>query len=162
MPPKIVTLGAHGLERDSFFQALTDAHVDVFCDLRRRRGMRGTQYTYANSERLQRRLDELGIRYISMKELAPSDELRAQQYAEDKLQHVTKRTRVKLAQHYIDAYERENLSSFDPAAFLARVGPDAKVICLFCVEREPAACHRSLVAQRLADDLGLQIEHLRP
>ncbi|HEV2660536.1 MAG TPA: DUF488 domain-containing protein, partial [Ktedonobacteraceae bacterium] len=114
------------------------------------------------SERLQRRLDELGIRYISLKELAPSDELRAKQYAEDKLQRVTKRTRMKLAQHYIDAYEQENLSSFNAVEFLAQVGPDANVICLFCVEREPAACHRSLVAQRLTDDLGLQVEHLQP
>ena len=33
---------------------------------------------------------------------------------------------------------------------------------LFCVERDPEACHRSLVTGRLADELGLQARHLRP
>jgi hypothetical protein len=30
------------------------------------------------------------------------------------------------------------------------------------VERDPAACHRSLLAERLAADLGAEIVHLRP
>jgi hypothetical protein len=33
---------------------------------------------------------------------------------------------------------------------------------LFCVERDPEACHRSLIAERLADEYGLSILHLRP
>jgi uncharacterized protein (DUF488 family) len=33
---------------------------------------------------------------------------------------------------------------------------------LFCVERDPEACHRSLIAQRLAERHGVTIEHLRP
>lgn len=59
-------------------------------------------------------------------------------------------------------YERERLASFDSRSFLAELGPEARVVALFCVEREPAACHRSLLAQRLADDLGLPVQHLTP
>jgi hypothetical protein len=33
---------------------------------------------------------------------------------------------------------------------------------LFCVERDPEACHRSLIARRLAARHGVAIEHLRP
>ena len=33
---------------------------------------------------------------------------------------------------------------------------------LFCVERDPEACHRSLIAQRLTEEHGISIEHLRP
>jgi hypothetical protein len=33
---------------------------------------------------------------------------------------------------------------------------------LFCVERDPEACHRSLVAERLEAEHGLAVEHLRP
>jgi hypothetical protein len=33
---------------------------------------------------------------------------------------------------------------------------------LFCVERDPEACHRSLIAERLESELGFQIAHLRP
>jgi uncharacterized protein (DUF488 family) len=31
-----------------------------------------------------------------------------------------------------------------------------------CVERDPEACHRSLVAGRLAAEHGLAVTHLRP
>lgn len=33
---------------------------------------------------------------------------------------------------------------------------------LFCVERDPRACHRSLIGQRLAEQYRVPIEHLRP
>jgi len=33
---------------------------------------------------------------------------------------------------------------------------------LLCVERDPEACHRSLVAQRLAERHGVEVVHLRP
>jgi hypothetical protein len=33
---------------------------------------------------------------------------------------------------------------------------------LFCVERDPEACHRSLIAQRLIEQHGVTVEHLRP
>ena len=31
-----------------------------------------------------------------------------------------------------------------------------------CVERDPEACHRSLVAERLAADCGFEVLDLRP
>lgn len=36
------------------------------------------------------------------------------------------------------------------------------VVALFCVEREPEACHRSIVGNRLAHDLGIPLEHIKP
>jgi uncharacterized protein (DUF488 family) len=33
---------------------------------------------------------------------------------------------------------------------------------LFCVERDPEACHRSIIAQRLATEFGLNVAHIRP
>jgi hypothetical protein len=30
------------------------------------------------------------------------------------------------------------------------------------VERDPEACHRSLIAARLAEEFGVAVEHLRP
>jgi hypothetical protein len=70
MKPKIVTIGVYGFDQESFFQALLNAKVDTFCDLRMRRGMRGSTYEFVNSSSLQKRLDELGIRYLHLKELA--------------------------------------------------------------------------------------------
>jgi hypothetical protein len=33
---------------------------------------------------------------------------------------------------------------------------------LLCVERDPEACHRSLIAGRLETEHGLAVRHLRP
>jgi hypothetical protein len=67
-----------------------------------------------------------------------------------------------LEQTFISAYEAECLSAFDSTDFLQKVGSEAKVISLFCVEREPQACHRSLAAKKIAHDLNLQLEHITP
>ena len=45
---------------------------------------------------------------------------------------------------------------------IAAALPVGGAAALFCVERDPEACHRSLIAQRLADHHDLSIEHLRP
>ncbi len=162
MKPRLITIGVYGFDKDSFFQALLDAHVDTFCDIRLRRGMRGSEYAFVNSTRLQQELQQLGIRYIHMKELAPSQSIRNQQRAEDKLNRQAKRTRKALEQTFISAYEAECLSTFNPTEFMQRVGIEAKVITLFCVERDPQACHRSLAAKKIAHDLNLQLEHITP
>lgn len=162
MRQRIVTIGAYGFDKDSFFQALLDANVDTFCDIRRRRGIRGSDYAFANSQNLQRRLGELGIRYRYIQELAPSKQIRAEQKLEDSQLGIAKRSRTALGQTFIQAYEQECLAHFDRAAFLKNIGEDAQVIGLFCVEREPHACHRSLAAQCLARELELPIEHIMP
>jgi uncharacterized protein (DUF488 family) len=159
---KIVTLGAHGADEDTFFKALTDAGVDTFCDLRLRRGMRGSAYAFANSARLQRRLAEMGIRYLYFKDLAPSQAMREQQHQTDKRNGVGSRSRDRLGEVFVEAYTAERLRDFDAAHFIAGLGEAANVVALFCVERAPDACHRSLVARRIQQDLGLVVEHLQP
>ena len=105
---------------------------------------------------------ELGIHYLHCKELAPTRQTREQQYAADKVEGTTKRQRTALSQAFAEAYQGERLAAFDSALFMAGLGPEAKVIALFCVEREPQACHRSLVAERLARDLGARVKHITP
>src|SRR5262249_4648265 len=39
---------------------------------------------------------------------------------------------------------------------------EPQVVALFCVELEPAACHRSLLAARLQQDLNVEVVHLKP
>jgi uncharacterized protein (DUF488 family) len=159
---KIVTIGVYGFDEESFFQALLAAGVDTFCDIRQRRGVRGATYAFANSQRLQRRLAELDIRYLYRQDLAPTKTVRARQAEEDEAQKVAKRQRTALGEAFILAYRSEILANFDPGSLLDEAGPDAQVLALFCVEREPAACHRSLVADKLRWDLGLEVEHIRP
>jgi len=158
----IVTLGAYGYDADGFFAALQAAQVDTFCDLRRRRGVRGADYAFANRQRLEARLAELGIRYLHFRELAPTHELRGFQDAADKAEGVAKRKRIGLSERFIAGYRDQCLSAFDSRRFIEALGPDARVAALFCVERTANACHRSLVAERLESDLGLSVVHLEP
>jgi uncharacterized protein (DUF488 family) len=157
--PRIVTIGVYGWNEAEFFGALQEAHVDLFCDIRRRRGVRGSEYAFVNSQRLQARLAELGITYHHVKELAPGEALRQVQNQADKATKTAKRKRTGLDPTFIQAYRQTVLDDFSPQVFLASLSPDVKTLAFFCVERMPEACHRSLVAQTFAE-LGLEVEHL--
>jgi uncharacterized protein (DUF488 family) len=160
--PTLVTIGVYGSDEASFFSALQQAGVDTFVDVRARRGVRGAAYAFANSQRLQARLAELGIRYLHRPDLAPSRSVRSQQFAADKASRTAKRQRTVLDPVFAAAYRQERLAGFDSQQFVAGLGPEARVVALFCVEREPAACHRSLLATRLQRDLGVAVRHLLP
>jgi uncharacterized protein (DUF488 family) len=158
----LVTIGVYGSDETSFFGALQQAGVDTFVDVRARRGVRGAAYAFANSQRLQARLAELGIRYLHRPDLAPSRSARSQQFAADKASRTAKRQRAVLDPAFAAAYRQERLAGFDSQQCVAGLGPEARVVALFCVEREPAACHRSLLATRLQRDLGVAVRHLVP
>lgn len=162
MTPKIVTIGVYGFSEEAFFNRIVDENVDAFCDLRARRGVRGAKYAFANSGRLQSRLSELQIPYRHVKSLAPSGEMRQTQYREDERAGVGKRARTALCSAFIREYKRTCLSGFDPEEFVFRVNAGARVIALFCVEQAAAACHRSLVSDRLRKALDLEVHHLQP
>jgi uncharacterized protein (DUF488 family) len=162
MIEKIVTIGVYGFDERGFFQALKEAGVDTFCDLRARRGVRGSAYTFANSARLQQRLTELHIRYLHLKQLAPSEEVRDVQNQEDKQARIAKRKRSHLGEAFQQLYRQRYLDHLNAGELLQQIGDEAKVICLFCVEREPEACHRSLVAEWLSREAGVEVMHITP
>ena len=162
MQPKIVTIGVYGFDEDSFFEALCKARVDTFCDIRSRRGVRGATYAFANSLRLQARLAELGIRYIYRKDLAPTKAVRDRQMAADKATKTAKRKRTALGEAFITAYHAECLAGFDPHSLLDDLEENTQVVALFCVEKNPEACHRSLVADTLIKELKLEVENILP
>jgi uncharacterized protein (DUF488 family) len=157
---KIITIGAIGYTAESFFQALQSAGVDTLVDIRRRRAVRGHDYAFANSQRLQARLAESGIRYLHRLDLAPPSTARQQQHAADKAAGVATRKRTELSPEFVAIYERDVLGSFDPDSLLADLSPDARVVALMCVERRPEVCHRSLLAARLHHALGVEVRHL--
>jgi uncharacterized protein (DUF488 family) len=123
--------------------------------------VRGPEYSWANSNRLQAALAEASVEYQHLPELAPTTELRQLQYAEDDRQGVGKRSRAELAPAYAEGYTREILDGVDLAAVVALLPPEGAA-ALFCVERDPEACHRSLIAARVADEHGVAVTHLRP
>ena len=160
--PRLSTIGVYGFSEAEFFSTLSEARVELFCDVRARRGVRGSQYAFANSRRLQTRLAEMGIRYLHLPELAPSDAMRRAQYEEDARLGVGQRTRQRLGSAFSDAYARERLEGLEASTFVRTHFADARSVVLFCVEGAARACHRSLVADHLAAALGIEIEHLEP
>lgn len=156
----IATIGVYGFSRDSFLQALSEAKIGLLLDVRQRRGVRGSEYAWANARRLQDTLAEAGIGYTHLQELAPTTELRQLQYREDARRGEGKRSRTILAAEYERRYTEEILDPVDLDPIVKWIGPSSAA--LLCVERDAEACHRSLIAARLERRYGFSVTHLRP
>jgi uncharacterized protein (DUF488 family) len=154
--PSLSTIGVYGWTLAEFLNALQAAGAERLLDIRQRRGVRGSEYAWANAARLQAALADAGIGYEHHPELAPTTELRRLQYAEDERAGVGKRSRTELSPEYVRRYTAEILDRADLAAV------NAAGSALLCVERDPEACHRSLVADRLAAAHGVEVTHLQP
>ena len=157
----MATIGVYGFDLAGFLEALDAAGVRLLLDVRQRRGVRGSQYAWANARRLQDALAGAGIAYRHHEELAPTTELRQLQYREDERQGVGKRSRAVLAPEYARRYVAEILDGADLGS-VAESLPPAGAAALMCVERDPEACHRSLIAERLSAEFRVEIVHLRP
>jgi uncharacterized protein (DUF488 family) len=157
----VATIGVYGWSLDRFLAALEVADVGLLVDVRQRRGVRGRDYAWANVQRLRAALRIAGIAYSHHEELAPTIELRHVQYREDDRRGVGKRSRVELAPEYRERYLNEILARVDLGPLVEEL-PATRAAALFCVERDPAACHRSLIAERLALEYEFGIVHLLP
>lgn len=157
----MVTIGVYGFDADSFLHQLQRADVRLLLDVRQRRGVRGPKYAWANSLRLQAALARAGIAYEHHHELAPTTELRHLQYTEDDRQGVGKRSRRQLATDYTRRYITEILDHVDLTPIVTSL-PSGGAAAILCVERDPQACHRSLIAQRFTEQYPIHITHLSP
>lgn len=158
----IYTIGAFGYDEETFFHALVEAGIDTLCDIRQRRGVRGARYAFVNSSRLQHKLARLNVRYVHVRSLAPTTEVRRAQKEADEAAGVDKRRREVLHPAFVDAYRRECLDTTAASDVLASLLTDSRRVALFCVEQQPAACHRSLAAEWLSDHTSSRVEHLVP
>ena len=157
---KFYTIGVYNSTEQEYFKKLTDNNIDTFCDIRQRRGVRGSQYAFVNSNRLQSRLNELNIKYGHIIDLAPTTDIRELQKEVDNQQGELKRERNKLGQVFTLAYKDRILSKFDFDSFIDKLDEvGANKVVLFCVEEKPEACHRSIVTDKL-EKLGYEITHL--
>ena len=157
----VVTIGVYDFDLSAFLDALRAANVGLLIDVRQRRGVRGSRYAWANARRLQPALADAEIAYRRHRELAPTTELRHLQYAADDWLGVGKRSRTELDPEYRERYIHEILDRADLDALVAELPAEA-ASALFCVEADPEACHRSLIAERLAQRYGLPVRHVRP
>jgi uncharacterized protein (DUF488 family) len=154
------TIGVYSFDGSAFIRTLEEAEVGIVLDVRQRRGVRGSEYAWANAKRLEAALAAAGIGYSHLPELAPTTEMRQLQYREDERRGEGKRSRTELAPGYVSRYTAEVLDHVDLEPIVRFVG--SQRAALLCVERDPEACHRSLIAARLERAFGGAIEHLKP
>jgi uncharacterized protein (DUF488 family) len=157
---ELATIGVYGSDGPSFIRALQGARISLLLDVRQRRGVRGSEYAWANARRLEAALAEAGIAYSHLPELAPTTEMRQLQYREDERRGEGKRSRTELAPEYVRQYTEQVLGQVDLGPIVSWIG--SKRAALLCVERDPEACHRSLIAERFRQEFGFEIEHLKP
>lgn len=152
MDIQFYTIGVYGLTEADYFNKLTSNQIDTFCDIRRRRAVRGSLYSFVNSKRLQNKLQELNINYIYEIDLAPTKEIRDLQKKADEVNKVQKREREELGSVFKSEYTNKIISNFDFASFIEKLKKtNAKRVLLFCVEKSANACHRSLVTNKLKE-----------
>jgi len=155
------TIGVYNSTEKEFFEKLTKNHIDTFCDIRQRRGVRGAKYSYVNSNRLQQKLNELEIKYGYIPELAPTSEIRGLQKEIDLEKGELKSERHELGRVFVIEYKNKIVSKFDFETFIERLEEvGANRIVFFCVEEFPEACHRSVVTDKLNAKYNYQVTHL--
>ena len=161
MKTDFYTLGVFGLSSDAFFEKITSNKIDTFIDIRARRAVRGSEYVFVNSNRLQLKLKELGINYIHIPELSPGEEIRAIQNEFDKASNTTIRHRVKLDARFVDVFKKEVLAKYNFSDLFDELNKlNSKRALFFCVESEARACHRSIVTDKLEADYAVKVVHL--
>ncbi|MDR1370179.1 MAG: DUF488 domain-containing protein [Dysgonamonadaceae bacterium] len=158
---KIYTIGVYGSTEKEFFDKLVENCIDTFCDIRQRRGVRGSEYAFVNSNRLQNKLAELNIQYGYIPELAPTTEIREHQKSEDLKQGERKKDRNKLGSVFSTEFKNKIIEKFAFDTFIEQLkNARANRVVLFCVEGKAEACHRSIVANELNKRYKFEIEHL--
>lgn len=158
----ILTIGVYGWDAERFAAALLDARCDVLIDIRARRGVRGSEYAFANRGRLEAMAEGHQFAYASMPQLAPTQAIRDQQRGEDREARTAKRVRTGLARSFVEAYQAGVLARLDPTAVIAELASLGSRPAFLCVERTAEACHRGLAAQFVADAAGVKRVHLEP
>jgi uncharacterized protein (DUF488 family) len=142
------TAGYEQSEPEEFLRRLQANGVEMIVDVRdmplsRKRGFSKNQ--------LQELLAEVDIEYLHVKPLGAPKEIRDPVRAGGSWwEYVKGYTRVL----------RSQTAEIDALIKLSR----EKRICLLCFERNPAECHRSLVAREMeqrAKDSPVQVEHIR-
>jgi uncharacterized protein (DUF488 family) len=155
------TIGVYNSTEKEFFNKLTTNQIDTFCDIRQRRGVRGSKYAFVNSNRLQQKLVDLDIRYGYIQGLAPTSEIRGLQKEIDLEKGELKSERHELGKIFIIEYKNKILQKFDFELFFEQLDNNgAKKIVLFCVEEFAEACHRSIVTNWIKDKYNLPVTHL--
>jgi uncharacterized protein (DUF488 family) len=141
----ILTVGYEKREITEYVLQLTNANIEVLVDVRDRPLSRKKGFSKRS---LSQAVEAAGIKYVHVQALGDPkpgrDAARAGHYG---LFH-------QIFSKHMQTHEAQNA--------LAELAKDTSglKICLTCFERDHTCCHRSIVAERLAQLTGRKIRHL--
>ena len=145
MSTRLYTIGYQGASVEGFIAALKAAGVETLIDVRAVPASRRREFSKRN---LAASLEAAGLTYVHLVGLGNPKEGRDAAKAgrlDDYRRIYTAHLDTKAAQQ-----------SLTHAAEIAAASPS----CLMCLEADPAFCHRSMAASRLAAEWGFEVEHL--
>lgn len=141
---RIFTVGYEGRTKEDFLSLLTEKKISAVLDIRHRPSSRKKDFSKTP---LKNALAERGIDYVHLPEFGVPPDIR-EQYRQEKDIGVLRRFLGKsLRQHgdlliqILDSHSDGN-------------------ICLLCLEKDPSCCHRSIIADYLAERHGFEVNHL--
>lgn len=144
----LATIGYETATFRSFLDALRGAGVELVVDVRA--AARSRRPGFAKT-RLAAGLQEAGIGYLHLPGLGTPADGRAAARAG---RHA--RMKEVFREHLQTPGARADLD-----ALIALLQSD-RAVCILCLEAEPEHCHRSLVADAVAERIPVRIVHLRP
>jgi uncharacterized protein (DUF488 family) len=144
MTATLFTIGYQGVNLEQVVASLSGAGVSVLVDTRETPMSRRVEF---RQKALASALDDVGIRYISVRALGAPKPLRAMAVDDWDAFSAGYRERLSLV--------REELERLVPLIA-------SESVCLLCFEADPEACHRSLLAHEIEGLLDVSAVHLRP
>lgn len=145
--PTLFTIGYEGVTADALVATLKAAGVEVLIDVRavplsRKAGL--------SKNKLAAKLAEKEIKYIGLKNLGTPSEGR----------DAARKGKTAEMRRIFEAHLETQAAKdeMEDAIKIASANPS----CLLCFEHEPKCCHRLIVAERMAERTGQEIEHLNP
>jgi uncharacterized protein (DUF488 family) len=139
------TIGYEGCSIEDFVSTLAHAGIDTLIDIRdvpisRKRGFSKRSFTQSLAER--------GITYVHLRELGDPKPGR------DAARRGDIQGFQRIFRSHLEGEDaQDGLTSAVEIAF-------GSPSCLLCFEREPACCHRSIVAEAMSARADIQIRHL--
>lgn len=133
---KVYTIGYERRDGQELIDRLRDAGVELLVDVRERPMSRKADFRKASLEQL---CNSVGISYESWTRLGSTEHQRARLRGTGDISEFRRRFR--------DFARRNRTDALDRLASVAK----AKTIALLCYERTHEDCHRSIVADLLAD-----------
>ncbi|HSU15796.1 DUF488 domain-containing protein [Longimicrobium sp.] len=144
----IATIGYEGATMPRFLEALREGKVEMVVDVRAVTSSRRPGFS---KNALAAHLGEVGIDYLHLRALGTPADGRAAARAGrfDELRAI-------FTEHMATTDAQVALES------LAEIVRAGRRVCLLCYEADPAHCHRSMVAEALAERVSVRVDDLAP